>query len=87
VSHEFIALFCCGVQGDGVVYFVVGTVGDFFVGSVDRGRGSVYQMFDTLFAVVVGMTTGFQDVVEADQVGLDVSIRICDGVADARLSR
>ena len=31
------------------------------------------------------MTAGFQNVVESDEVALDVSVRVRDGIADAGL--
>lgn len=50
-------------------------------------------MAETVFFVVarrstrlfVGMAAGFEDVVEADEVGLDVSIGVGDAIADAGL--
>ena len=43
-------------------------------------------MLHTGFAVVIRMTAGFQDIVETDHVGLDIGVRVCDGIADASLS-
>ena len=36
-------------------------------------------------AIVVGVAAGFQNVIEADHVGLDVCVRIGNGVTNAGL--
>ena len=42
-------------------------------------------MRHTLFAVVVGVTAGLQNVVEADDIALDIHIRIGDRIPDTGL--
>lgn len=42
-------------------------------------------MFDSFGTIVMGMTAGLQNVVETDQVGLDISVRVGDGIADTGL--
>ena len=42
-------------------------------------------MFDTLLPSVIGVSAGFQNIVETDQVGLNVHIRMIYGIADACL--
>ena len=83
VRHELVALFGGGVQRNGVVHLVVGGVGDFLVAAVNAGRACVHEVFEYAFACAVA--AGFEDVVEADEVALDVSVGVCDGIADAGL--
>ena len=42
-------------------------------------------MLDACGSIVVGVTACLEDVVEADEVALDVDVRVVDGVADAGL--
>ena len=44
-------------------------------------------MLHTLCAVVIGMTAGFENVVEADQIALDVRVGVGDAVAHTCLCR
>lgn len=44
------------------------------------------MLYPTLI-LAVAVTTGFQDIVEADKVGLDIGIGIGDAIAYACLSR
>jgi len=43
-------------------------------------------MFYRRVAIVIGMSTGFQNVIETNQVRFNISIRINDGIADTCLS-
>ena len=79
VGHELVALFGGGIEGDRVIHLVLGGVGDLFVGAVDAGGGGIDQVRHGAVAA------GLQDVVEADEVALDVGIRIGDGVPDSGL--
>ena len=38
-------------------------------------------MIYAFFSVIIGMTAGFENIVEADHVGLNICIWICNGVA------
>lgn len=80
VCEEFVALFGGGVEGDGVIDFVVGAEGDFGVAAVDGAAGGVDEVFGGVVAA------GFEDVVEANEVGLDVGVGVVDAVANAGLS-
>ena len=83
VGHELVALFGGGVQGNRVVHFVVGGVGDLLVAAIDAGGTGVNEVFD--FAFLGASAAGFEDIVEADEVALDVGVRVRDGIADAGL--
>lgn len=80
VGHELVAFFRCGVEGDRVVDLVVGAERNLFVAAVDRGGRGVDEV---LHRVVVAC--GLEEVVEADQVGVDVDVRVVDAVAHAGL--
>ena len=79
MGHELIALLGGGVEGDGVIHLVLGGIGHFLVAAVDGGRRCVHQMLHRI------MATGFEDVVEADEVRFDIGVRVGDGVAHAGL--
>ena len=85
VGHEFIALFGGGVEADGVVHLVVRGVRDLFVGAVHAGRAGVDQVPHAGRAAVIGVAAGFEDVIEAGQVGVYVGVRVGDAVAHAGL--
>ena len=79
VGHELVGLLGGGIEGDGIVYLVVGGIGDLLVGAIDGGAGGIDEMLDLM------MAASLEDVVEADEVGLDVGIGVGDGVADTSL--
>lgn len=81
VGHQLVTLFCGSVEGHGVIHLVLGRVGHLLVGSVNAGRGRIHQMLHGVVAA------GFQDVIEADEIALDVGIGVGDGVANASLGR
>ena len=95
VCQELVGLFSGRVEGDRVVDFVFHCEGHFFVAAVDGGTGGVDKVLDACVGGVprgrglagefVGVSAGFEDVVEADQVALDVNVRVVDRVTDARL--
>ena len=79
VGQEFVALLGGGVEADGIVDLVVGGEGNLGVAAVDAAGAGVDQVLDWMAAA------GFEDVVEADEVALDVGVGVGDGVADAGL--
>ena len=83
VGHELVALFGGGVQRYGVIDFVVGGVRDFFVAAIDAGRACIDEVFE--FAFACACAASFQNIVKADEVALDVGVRVGDGIADAGL--
>ena len=70
VGEELVALLGGGVKRHRVIHTVVGAEGDFLVAAVDGAGGGVDQVFNRV------VPTGFEDVVEANHVTLDVCIRI-----------
>ena len=87
MGKELVGFFSGRVEGDRVVDFVFHCEGHFFVATVYGGAGGVDQVLDAGGSVVVGVTACFEDVVEADEVALDVDVRVVDRVADAGLRR
>ncbi len=83
MGHELVALFGGGVQRYGVIDFVVGGVGDLLVAAIDAGGTGVNEVFD--FAFLGASAAGFEDIVEADEIALDIGVRVRDGIADAGL--
>ena len=47
VSHQLVALLCCGIEADGIVHFVVGGVGNLLVTAVNAAAGGIDEMLDT----------------------------------------
>lgn len=68
-----------------MVHLIVGAEGDLRIAAVDGGGGSVDQVLHAFGAVIIGMAAGFEDVVEADEVGLDVHVGIRNGIPHAGL--
>ena len=99
VRQELIGLFSGRVEGDRVIDLVFNCEGHFFVAAVYGRAGGVDQVLDAFIGVVivfvshvlicdyfvVGVTAGFENVVESDQVAFDIDVRVIDGVADAGL--
>lgn len=81
VGQEFVRFFGGRVEGDRMVHFIVGAEGDLGIAAVHRGGGGVDQVLHTLGASVIGVTAGFQNIVEADEVGFDVHVGVSNGVA------
>lgn len=46
----------------------------------------IYKMIYSFASIVIGMTAGFQNVIKANHIGLDISIWICDRVTHTGLS-
>ena len=80
MCHQFVALFCGGIEGHGIVNLVIGGIWHFLVGAIDAATAGIYQVRDFV------MTAGFEDVVETDEVGLDIGIGVGDAVTDSCLS-
>ena len=79
VGEELVRLLGRGVERERVVHVMVDRERHRRVGAVDRARARVGEV---LAAVVAA---AFEDVLEADDVGLDVGVRVRDRVADAGL--
>ena len=79
VCHELVALFGGCVQRYRIVDLIIGGVRDLLVAAVHAGGTGVHEVFDLI------VTAGFQDIVKADEVALDIGIGVRDGIADAGL--
>ena len=81
VGHQLIGLFGGRVQTDGVIHVVRSGKGRLGLIAVHRRTGSKEQMLHRIVAAA------FQNVKEADDVGVNVGSGIVNAVADSRLSR
>ncbi len=79
VCHQLIGFLSGRIKGNRTVNLVIRAVRNLFVGTVDGGGRSINQM---LYKV---MTTGFEDIKEADQVRFHIGIRVGDGVTHTSL--
>lgn len=79
VGHQFIGLFTGGVETDGVIDVMGCGKRHRFVEAVDAGAGGVGEVLDVIVAA------GFEDIAEADDVGVDIGLRIDETVADTGL--
>ena len=100
MGEKFVALLRRGVEADGVVHPVFYAEGDLLVAAIDAGAAGIDQVLDALVGIpgragndgvgragndVIGMPAGFEDVVEADHIALDVGVGVLDAVAYAGL--
>ena len=81
MRHQLIGLLRCRIQGDRIIHLILRGERHLPVGSIDRGGRGIDKVLHAV-AAVTGMAAGLQNVVEADEVGLDVGIRICNGIPD-----
>jgi hypothetical protein len=79
MGHQFVGLFRGGVEAERMVNIVMHGKRHGGVGPIDRTAGGIHQM---LHAVVAA---GFQDIAEADQIGVYVGMGVLQGVTHARL--
>ena len=81
MRHQLVRLLRRGVQADRVVDRVLHRERQLAVGAVDRARRGIDEVLDATVAA------GLEHVDEADQVRLDVRVRIGQRIAHARLRR
>jgi hypothetical protein len=79
VRHQLVGFLAGGVQAHRVVDGIVDRERDLGVGAVDRRRAGVDEVLDAVVAAA------FEQVGEADDVGLHVGVRILQRVAHAGL--
>lgn len=79
MRHKLIGLLSGRIQRYRVVHLVICGVRHLLVRAIDGGAGSVHQMFHRI------MAAGFENVVEANHVALDVSVRVRDGITNTCL--
>ena len=80
MCHQLIGLLGSRIQRNRIVHLVIGGVGHLLVAAVDRAGRCIHQMLHGI------MAAGFQNVIEANHVTLDVGVRVCNRVANASLS-
>ena len=80
MRHQLVGLLGSSIQRDRVIHLIIGGVRHLLIASIDGTGRSVHQMLHRI------VTAGFQNVIEANHVALDVSIRVGNGVANSRLS-
>ena len=80
MGHQLITLLGSGIEADGIIYLVIGGIRYLLITAIDGRTAGIDQMLHRM------MTTSFQDVVEAYQVTLNITIRIGDAVAHTSLS-
>lgn len=85
MGHQFVALLSGGIEGDGIVDLVVGAVGHLLVAAIDAGGGGIDEMLYPTLVLFVTVAAGLEDVVEADEVGLDIGTGVGDAVAHTGL--
>lgn len=85
MGHQFVALLGGGIEGDGIVNLVVGAVGHLLVAAIDTGGGGIDEVLYPTLVLLIRIAAGFQDVVEADEVGLDIGAGVGDAVAHTGL--
>ena len=79
VSHQLVAFLTSGVEAEGVVNVVMNRKGHRRICTVHAGTTSVHQVLHAVAAAA------FQNVSEADDIAVDVSKWVLDGVAHTGL--
>ena len=81
VGHQLIGFLGRGVQADRMIHIVMHRKRHLGIGAIHRTGRGVDQMLDRV------MTAGFQDIHEADQVGIHVGMGILQRIAHPGLRR
>lgn len=68
-----------------MIHFVIGAEGNLGVVAVNGGGRGIDQVHHAFGAAVIGVAAGFQNVVEADEVGFDIYVGVGNGVPYAGL--
>ena len=68
-----------------MIHFVIGAEGNLGVAAVNGGGRGIDQVHHAFGAAVIGVAAGFQNVVEADEVGFDIYVGVGNGVPYAGL--
>ncbi len=79
IGEQFVTFLGGGIQAHRIVHLVVSRIRDFLVAAINGRGAGINQMLHSVVAA------GFEYVVEADDVALDVGIRGGDGAADSCL--
>ena len=81
MGHQFVGLFRGRIQAHRVIHLILCGIRDLFVGSVNTGAGCIYQVLHGM------MTAGLQNIIESDDVGFHVHIRMIDRITNTGLGR
>ena len=81
VCHQLIAFFAGCVEAKGVIHILVDRKGHGGVGTINAGAAGINQMLNTM------VTAPFEDVGKPNDVAVDVSKWVVDGVTHASLGR
>ena len=81
VGHQLIAFFAGCVEAEGVIHILVDRKRHGGVGTINAGAAGINQMLNTM------VTAPFKDVGKANDVAVDVSKWVVDGVTHASLGR
>lgn len=79
VSHQFVALLRSGIEADGVVHLIIRGIGYFFVTSIDAATAGIHEMLHVMVA------TSFEDIIEAYEIALHISVGISDAIPHTSL--
>ena len=85
MGHQLIGFLSGCIQRYRVIHLVIRAIRHFFITAIHGRTGRINQMLYRGMPLIVRMAAGFQNVIEADHVALDVGIRVGDGVANASL--
>ena len=85
MGQQLVALLGCGIERHRVIHLVISRIGHLLVAAIYRTTRSINEVLYAPLTTIITMSASFQDVVEANEVALNVGIRIGNGVAHARL--
>ena len=81
VGHQLIALFAGCIEAEGVINVLVDRKRHGGVGTINAGAAGINQMLNTM------VTAPFEDVSKANDVAVDVSKWVVDGITHTSLGR
>ena len=70
-----------------MIHLILCAVRYFFICAIHRRAGCKNQMLYACISIVIGMPAAFQHVIKADQITLDVCVRIRNRIPHACLCR
>ena len=80
MGHQFVGFLGGCVKADGMVYIVLDTEGQVRISAIDGTGRSINQMLH------IRVPAAFQDIHEAQNIGVYIGAGIFDGVPHTRLS-
>ena len=75
MRQQFVALFGSSIKAHRVINLVIRAERHLLVATVDGGRACINKMLHRIVAAC------FQNIIEADDVGLDIAVRVVDGIS------